>query len=339
MAGLIWVIAEQANGEITDPTIEMLQDACELGKQLPAQVWAVLATDEMGPEGWEEQVGAHGADQLRLIDLSSLLNPTPEMYALALSELARETAPALVLVPNTLAGHELGARLASRWNAGFVNDCVSFRLTPEGRIETTSLTHGEQLETISVFQKEPAVISFRPNSAGIGPPDAGRRAEKHVHRFELGKEQLTERMERIIPGAPNQIDITESDFIISAGRGAGSRESIILLEQLACVLGASVACTRLVDDNGLISQERRVGLTGKTVKPQVYIAIGVSGAREHVVGMDKSKSIIAINNDPKAEIFNLAHLGILGDAREIMLAMLKEMGNKDWLESPGGDTP
>jgi electron transfer flavoprotein alpha subunit len=184
------------------------------------------------------------------------------------------------------------------------------------------------LETIVTFSKGPAIISFRPGSAGIGAPTAGRRAKEYSSQIDLSSYQCEQNVQGIFPADPRKIDITEADFIVACGHGVGTQDNFLILQELADRLGAAVAGTRRANDKGWVNIERRVGLTGKTICPQLYLAVGISGAREHVVGMDTSKAIVAINKNPRAEIFRLAHLGVIGDSREIMLALLQRLKEK-----------
>jgi len=215
-----------------------------------------------------------------------------------------------------------------KWHTGYANDCVSFSIGIKGNVEATRISHGEQLETVVAFSKGPAVISFRPGSAGIGVPTKNRKAKEITHQIDLTSYPFKQKVQGIFPADPRRIDITEADFIVACGHGVETQDNFRILQELADRLGASVAGTRRANDKGWINIERRVGLTGKTICPQFHLSIGISGAREHVVGMDTSKVIIAINKDSKAGIFRLAHLGVVGDAREVMLALLQKLKEK-----------
>jgi electron transfer flavoprotein alpha subunit len=231
----------------------------------------------------------------------------------------------LVIIANTIDGQEIAARLAIKWNTAYAHDCVSFSVNPKGGVEATRITHGEEQETIVSFRKYPAIISFRAGSAGLGVQTSGRRAKEEDYVVDLSTTRFDQKLTKIIPADPCKVDICEADFILACGYGIKDQDTFNISQELAKRLGAAVAGTRRANDKGWIGMERRVGLTGKTVTPQVYMAVGISGAREHVVGMDTSKTVIAINTDPKAEIFRLAHKGYVGDAKEVMLALLKRL--------------
>ncbi len=330
MVGPIWVLVDHSKGQITYVTKEMVQDANEVARSLGVQVWAVLiGGDESAEEPWDEQVGRFGADHLVRVSAIGVRFLTAEVYSIILDELSRQyEKPYLMIIANSIEGQEIGARLATRWGTGYANDCVSFSIGLKGNVEATRITHGEQLETIVAFSKGPAIISFRPGSAGIGLPTEGHRAKEYSSQIDLSSYLCEQDIQGIFPADPRKIDITEADFIVACGHGVGTQDNFLILQELADKLGAAVAGTRRANDKGWVNIERRVGLTGKTVCPQLYLAVGISGAREHVVGMDTSKAIVAINKNPRAEIFRLAHLGVIGDSREIMLALLRKLKEK-----------
>ncbi len=327
MVGPIWLLVDHSRGQITFVTKEMLQDASEVARSLGAQVWAILINgDEAAEEPWDEQVGVFGADHLLRIRAAGLPYLTAEACSFILDELSGPyERPYLVVVANSIEGQEIATRLATKWDTGYANDCVSFSIGLKGNVEATRITHGEQLETIVAFSKDPAVISFRPGSAGIGASVAGRKAKEYLYEIDLTPHKFEQSVRGLFPADPRKIDISEADSIVACGYGVGSQANFLILQELADKLGAAIAGTRRANDKGWVNIERRVGLTGKTVCPQLYLAVGISGAREHVVGMDTSKVIVAINKDSRAEIFRLAHLGVIGDAEEVMLALLKKL--------------
>jgi electron transfer flavoprotein alpha subunit len=329
MAGPIWVLVNHSRGQITFVTKEMLQDANEVARSLGVSVWAILINGDASEEPWEDQVGAFGANYLLRVSATGLPYLTAEAYSIILEELSgKYEKPYLMIIANSMEGQEIAARLAMKWDTGYANDCVSFSIGIKGNVEATRVTYGEQLETIVAFSKEPAVISFRPGSAGIGVPTEDRKAKEYSYQVDLTSHKFEQKVQGIFPADSRKIDITEADFIFACGHGVGTQDNFLILQELADRLGASVAGTRRANDKGWINIERRVGLTGKTICPQLYVAIGISGAREHVVGMDSSKVIVAINKDSRAEIFRLAHLGVIGDAREVMLALLQKLKEK-----------
>lgn len=328
--GPIWVLVNHSRGQITFVTKEMLQDADGVARSLGAEVWAILINgDEPTEEPWDEQVSAFGADHLLRVSTVGMPSLTAEAYCAILEKLSEKyEKPYLMVIAHSIEGQEIAARLAMKWQTGYANDCVSFSIGIKGNVEATRVSYGEQLETIVAFSKEPAVISFRPGSAGIGAPTKIRKAKEVILQIDLTSYPFKQKVRRIFPADPRRIDITEADFVVGCGHGVGTQENFLILQELADRLGASVAGTRRANDKGWINIERRVGLTGKTICPQFYLSIGISGAREHVVGMDTSKIVVAINKDSKAEIFRLAHLGVIGDAREVMLALLHQLKEK-----------
>ncbi|WP_170302057.1 electron transfer flavoprotein subunit alpha/FixB family protein [Desulfosarcina widdelii] len=324
--GSIWVLVDQSKGYLTFASKEMLQDASEAGRHQGIKVHAVLIGGEVENETWAEQVGSYGADLLIRVDLAGINHLTAEASAYVLDKLSiKYPKPYLMLIGGTIEGQEIAARLAIRWKTAYAHDCVSFSIKSNGIVEAIRSTHGEKLETIVSLTQRPAIVSFKPNSAGVGPKNEDCKAGETTFTIDLTGSRFDQNVLRTIPADPALVDIGETDFILACGHGVVDKEGFEILQELAVRLGASVAGTRRANDEGWIGIERRVGLTGKTVAPQIYMAVGISGAREHVVGMDDSKIIIAINKEPKAEIFRLAHKGFIGDSKEIMSSLLKKL--------------
>jgi electron transfer flavoprotein alpha subunit len=322
----IWVLVHHSKGNIAFATKEMLQDAKEAAHALGMEVWAILINGGSNAEPWAEQVGAFGADGLVRVHAEGVLHLSAEALALILDELrSAYGAPHLMLIANTLEGQEIAARLAMKWNTAYAHDCVSFSVNLEGKVEAIRVTHREEKETIVSFQKYPAIVSFRPGSAGLGAETPGRVVKQEDYIVDLSTKRFDQRITKMIAADPSKVDICEADFILACGYGVKDDETFRIFQEVAKRLGAAVAGTRRANDKGWINTERRVGLTGKTVTPELYMAVGISGAREHVVGMDGAKTIVAINNDAKAEIFRLAHRGYIGDGKEVMLALLKRL--------------
>jgi len=304
----------------------MLQDASDAAKVLQTEVWAVIINPEESEEAWEVQVGSYGADVLIQVEAGEIPYWTAEVQALLLDQLSKSVGiPHLVILSGSVVGQETAARLAIKWDTAYVHKCVQFSIHSNGMVEAARSTHRGNQETIVSIRTVPAIVSFLPGSAGVGAKMKDRIAEKRVYSESLATAQLEQHFCNMIPADPATIDIREADFILACGHGVGDDETFEILQELAKRLGASVAGTRRANDKGWIGMERRIGLTGKTVSPQVYMAIGISGAREHVVGMEESKTIIAVNTDARAEIFRIAHKGAVGDAREVILSLLERL--------------
>lgn len=321
----IWIIVDFIEGKLSETSKEMLQDADTLAQVLRVEVWAVVIdvlTETNDKRA--EQVAAYGASHLIQIRVTWLNRLTPEVQTLALVKTAESAGlPMLVVIANNHYGQEIGARLAAKWGIGFFNDCVNYAIDSSAQVRVTRAISSGQWEAVLTCEG-PLIISFRPGAAGVGPALRDRKVEERLYEVVLDDTLLTQQIVRDIPVEPREVDITEADVIVAGGGGIGSKQNFRLLEEVADALRGSVAGSRIADDNGWINTERRVGLTGKTVSPKVYIAIGISGAREHTVGMSTAQTIIAINNNPRAEIFKMAHLGLVGDALEVMKALLKK---------------
>ena len=328
--GPIWVLVPQSKGNISFASKEMLQDANEAAHALRMEVWAILINGGSAEEHWAEQVGGFGADRLVRVHVKGVPHLSAEAFAFILDELRIGYGePHLVIIANTIEGQEIAARLAMKWDTAYAHDCVSFSVNLEGKVEAVRVTHREDKETIVSFQKYPAIVSFRPGSAGVGAQTHGRMAKEENYAVDLSTKRFDQKLIKMIPADPNKVDICEADFILACGYGVKDEHTFGILQEVAKRLGAAVAGTRRANDKGWIDMERRVGLTGKTVTPEVYMAVGISGAREHVVGMDTSRTVIAVNTDAKAEIFRLAHRGYIGDGKEVLLALLKRLEDSE----------
>lgn len=324
--GPIWVPVHHSKGSIAFVSKEMLQDAHEAACALRMEVWAILINGGSNEHHWAEQVGAFGADRLIRVHAEGVPYLSAEALASIVDELRIEYGePHLVLIANTIEGQEIAARLGMKWNTGYAHDCVSFSVNLEGRVEATRVTHREDKETIVSFKRYPAIVSFRPGSAGLGAQTAGRMAMEEDYVVDLSTKRFDQELIKMSTADPSKVDICEADFILACGYGVKDEDTFGIFQEVAKRLGAAVAGTRRANDEGWIDMERRVGLTGKTVTPEVYMAVGISGAREHVAGMDTARTVIAINTDAKAEIFRIAHKGYIGDGKEVMLALLKRL--------------
>ena len=324
------MLVHHRKGSIAFASKEMLQDAHEAAYSLSMEVWAILINGGSAEEHWAEQVGGFGADRLVRVHAEGVPHLTAEALAFILDELRIGYGePHLVIIANTIEGQEIAARLAMKWNTVYAHDCVSFSVNPEGRVEAIRVTHLEDKETIVVFQKYPAIVSFRPGSGGLGAQTVGRMAKEEDYFIDLSTKRFDQKLIKMISADSRKVDICEADFILACGYGVKDEETFGIFQEVAKRLGAAVAGTRRANDKGWIDMERRVGLTGKTVTPEVYMAVGISGAREHVVGMDTARTVIAINTDAKAEIFRLAHKGYIGDGKEVMLALLERLKDSE----------
>ena len=314
----ILVLAEHAGGEVKKVTYELITLARRFGE--PAVVWTGPGAEE-GQQGCAEFGAArvYVAGDARFDDY--VVAPTAELLA----QLVREKSPALVLVAGTAEGKEIAARLAVKTGSGLLTDAVDLTPGPDGSpVAEQSIFGGATIVHAKVTRGTP-IVAMRPHS--VAPEPAPGAAElSPVSMFEefVGA-KITG---RVVAERGERPDLTEATIVVSGGRGTGGAEGFGVIEQLADALGAAVGASRAVTDAGWYPHQFQVGQTGKTVSPQLYMAIGISGAIQHRAGMQTSKTIIAVNKDAEAPIFELADFGVVGDLFKVVPQLLEEIGKR-----------
>ncbi len=318
MAGAVWVLAEQWRGGLSEVTYELLALGRELAEGLGVSLEAVLLGSEA--ESMAASLGA--ADRVLYVDSPALAEPIGEVGSLALKELADERKPGVVLVPLTNVSADLLGLLPARLGAPLVNFCVEAKAAGGG-LEARCLVFGGKMEVRVVPQGDTVVIGVLP---GFRKADDGRSM----------KAPEVEKVPAVLPTgarvrlvgyeepAAGDIDITQQDVLVSVGRGLQGEANLDLAEELADVLGGAVSGSRPAIDLGWLPVTRQVGKSGMSVKPKLYLALGISGAPEHVEGMKGSTLIIAVNTDPGAPIFNVAHYGVAEDLLEVVPALIEQ---------------
>lgn len=315
MAGDIWVLAEHWRGQLSGATHEMLVLGRELASTLAVKVEAVLLGHNARDLG--QTLGA--ADSVLYVDHPALAQPTSEAYAEVLSSLLKERRPKSLLIPLTSLSWDLGALLAAKLGVPFINSCKDIRVV-DGNLQATCLLYGGKIEVTASAVGEPMILGVLP---GARPAEHTEQTPSIEQVQVMLPETLKVRWTRYLEPETSDVDITDLDVLVAVGRGIGDQEPVALAEELATALGGAVCGSRPVIDQGWLPLSRQVGSSGVHVKPKLYLALGISGAPEHVEGMKDSELIIAINTDPAAPIFHVAHYGIVGDAVD-MLTALKE---------------
>lgn len=315
MRGSVWVVAETWRGRLTEITFEALALGREVADGLGAPLEAVLLGHECS--SLAEELGC--ADRVLYADHPALADPIPEMHAQALAALASERKPGAVIVPLTNATMGVGTLLAARLNAPGINFTVDLRVS-DGCLEARCLLYGGKIEAAVRPLGEPAIFGLWP---GARRAEAGRSAR--TCPVEQVSAPLSDddrvQLKRYIEPEAGEIDLTRQDILVAVGRGIQSKDNLDLAEELAAALGGAVCGSRPVVDQGWLPLSRQIGKSGLTVKPKLYLAAGISGAPEHVEGMKDSALIVAVNTDPHAPIFNIAHYGVVADALELLPAL------------------
>ena len=325
----VFIFAEQVDNKISNIAYELLGKAKDLAKDLGTEVTAVLIGS--GVKDLADSLAVYGADRVIVVDDPELKDYRTEPYAHALASVINEFKPEIMLVGATAIGRDLGPRVSARVATGLSADCTSleignFPLEPVANQEqlhnqllmTRPAFGGNTIATIACPYNRPQMATVRPGVMQKIAPIEGAKA--NVVEFNPGFTPDNKYVEilDIVKSVVDTVDISEAKILVSGGRGVGSAENFKLLDDLAEVLGGTVSCSRAVVDNGWKPKDLQVGQTGKTVRPNVYFAIGISGAIQHTAGMEESDIIIAINKDESAPIFDVADYGIVGDLNKIV---------------------
>lgn len=320
----VYVFIEQRDGKIQNVAFELLGKARELADTLGQKVVAVLPGYEV--EGLAGQCIAAGADRVIVADAPELKDYTTEPYAQVMEQVIAERKPAIVLFGATTIGRDLGPRLSARVETGLTADCTGLEISEEGNLMMTRPAFGGNLmATIVCKDHRPQMSTVRPGVMRRSEPDASRTGEVEKLDIRFRPEKFRVRVVETVKENKDKVDISEARILISGGRGVGSGDGFDRLRELADTLDAEVSSSRAMVDAGIIDHDRQVGQTGKTVRPDVYFAFGISGAIQHLAGMEESGLIIAVNKDKFAPIFSVADLGIVGDLHKIVPLLTRRL--------------
>ncbi|MFG6393030.1 MAG: electron transfer flavoprotein subunit alpha/FixB family protein [Lachnospiraceae bacterium] len=332
----VYVFAQQVDNELSGIAFELLGKAKELAKDLDTDVTAMLLGD--GIKGLADQLAEYGADKVIVVDDPELKEYRTEPYAHAVSSIINEYKPEIVLVGATAIGRDLGPRVSARVATGLTADCTvleigDFPLNPvpgqEQKHNQLLMTRpafgGNTIATIACPDNRPQMATVRPGVMQKIDPVQGAKAEVIEYNPGFTPNDKYVEIVEIVKEISNTVDIMDAKILVSGGRGVGSKENFQILQDLADVIGGTVSCSRAVVDNGWMPKELQVGQTGKTVRPNVYFAIGISGAIQHAAGMEESDIIVAINKDETAPIFDIADYGVVGDLNKIVPKLTEEL--------------
>ena len=332
----VYVFAQQVDGVVGGIAFELVGEAKKLAKDLNEEVTAILIGSDI--KGQADELGAYGADRVIVVDDPALKDYRTEPYTHAMASVIKKYKPEIVLIGATAIGRDLGPRLAARIHTGLTADCTKldigdFPLNPvpgkEQKHNQLLMTRpafgGNTIATIACPEFRPQMATVRPGVMQKLPKDPSHKAV--VEEYNPGFEENSNYVEilEIVKAVSDVVDIMDAKILVSGGRGVGSEENFKLLDDLAEVLGGTVSCSRAVVDAGWKSKDLQVGQTGKTVRPHVYFAIGISGAIQHLAGMEESDIIIAINKDENAPIFDVADYGIVGDLNKVVPALTEKL--------------
>jgi electron transfer flavoprotein alpha subunit len=336
----VFIYAQQVDNQISSISYELLGKAKELAAPLNTDVTAVLIGSNV--KGLADQLAEYGADKVIVVDDPVLETYRTEPYAHALASVINEYKPEIMLVGATAIGRDLGPTVSARVKTGLTADCTvleigDFPLTPvpgkedEQKHNQLLMTRpafgGNTIATIACPDNRPQMATVRPGVMQKIDPIKGAKATVIEYNPGFTKNNRYVDIMEVVKAVGSVENIMDAKVLVSGGRGIGSKENFAMLKELADVFGGMVSCSRAVVENGWLAQDYQVGQTGKTVRPKIYFAIGISGAIQHVAGMEESDLIVAINKDPDAPIFDVADYGIVGDLHKIvpmLTAQLKE---------------
>ncbi len=313
----IFVFAEQRHGKIQNVAYELLGKARDLADPTGQKVYAILLGDKIAAEA--KNLIAAGADEVLVVEDAALATYTTEPYAQSMAYLMDKYKPEVVLIGATTIGRDLGPRLSARTVTGLTADCTKLEIGETGDLLMTRPAFGGNLmATIICTEHRPQMATVRPGVMKRREKDEKRAGNVVNETVPFDRSKFLVKVVKEEITANDKVDITEARILVSGGRGVGSKEGFKKLEALANVIGAQVSSSRAMVDAGVMSHDRQVGQTGKTVRPACYFACGISGAIQHLAGMEESEFIIAINKDKAAPIFGTADLGIVGDLHKIL---------------------
>ncbi|MCI8508104.1 MAG: electron transfer flavoprotein subunit alpha/FixB family protein [Lachnospiraceae bacterium] len=339
----VYVFAQQVDNQLSGIAFELLGKAKDLAKDLDTYVAAVLIGSDV--KGLADQLAEYGADKVIVVDDPELKEYRTEPYTHALASVINEYKPEIVLVGATAIGRDLGPRVSARVQTGLTADCTvleigDFPINPIPNQEqkhnqllmTRPAFGGNTIATIACPDNRPQMATVRPGVMQKIEPVKGAKAEVIDYNPGFTPDNKYVEILEIVKAVSDTVDIMDAKILVSGGRGVGNAENFKILQDLADAIGGTVSCSRAVVDSGWLPRDLQVGQTGKTVRPNVYFAIGISGAIQHVAGMEESDIIIAINKDEDAPIFDVADYGIVGDLNKIVpqltAAVKAEIANK-----------
>ncbi len=319
------VFIEQRKGKIESVALELLGKGREIADQLGDSLQAILIGNNVAHLA--DSLIAYGADEVVVIEDEMLELYTTEPYAKSLTAAIKAKKPEILLIGATTIGRDLAPRVAARIHTGLTADCTSLEIDEETRnlLMTRPAFGGNLMATITCTEHRPQMSTVRPGVMLRIDKDETRTGTVEVLEVPFEPSDMRVEVLEVVEEKKKKVKIEAANILVSAGRGIGKAENFHILDELADKLGGLVSATRAVVDAGWLDSSRQVGQTGKTVRPDLYIACGISGAIQHLAGMEESDLIIAINKNPNAPIFEVADVGIVGDVNQVIPEVLKQL--------------
>lgn len=318
-----WVFVEQDRGKPARVSLELLGKGRDLAEKLGGELTAIVLGDSLGSV--PHDLVAYGAERVLVADHPLLKDYRTELYTEVIAAQVQEKKPEVLVVGATPIGRDLAPRLAFRLDTGCTADCTELDIDRENRlfVSTRPAFGGNVLATIICPNHRPQMSTVRPGVMPLPEKDPGRRGEVVLLDIPIREEGIKVKILETVEVVSEGVAIEEADRVVCVGMGGADQETFAMVRELADRLGAEVAATRVAVEAGWLTHDSQVGQTGKTIRPELYVACGVSGAVQHTAGMSGSKLVVAVNKDPKAEIFTYADYGIVGDLREVLPAIIE----------------
>ncbi len=321
----ILVVAEHRKGAIRDVTYEMITKGRELAEQGDLDLCVAVLGDEVGSVA--DEIAKRAPDKVLLGEHEALREYTHDGYETALASIIRERTPVVTMVGHTAYGTDFAPSLAAGLGLPLVSDCIDLRLEDGVLVATRQFYQGRVNAEIEVDNSRGSIVTVRPTEFPPASP-AEPKAKVESVEVSVGPEAVRTEFLEFRELETAGVDISQAAVLVAVGRGIGEEENLSVAQALADLLGGVLGASRPVTDQGWLPKERQVGQTGKTVKPKLYIALGISGAMQHIMGMKSSDLIIAINKDPKAPIFNYAHYGVVADLFDVVPLWTEKLREK-----------
>ncbi|HFL2527678.1 electron transfer flavoprotein subunit alpha/FixB family protein [Clostridioides difficile] len=323
--GNVLVVIEQRENVIQTVSLELLGKATEIAKDYDTKVSALLLGSKV--EGLIDTLAHYGADEVIVVDDEALAVYTTEPYTKAAYEAIKAADPIVVLFGATSIGRDLAPRVSARIHTGLTADCTGLAVAEDTKLllMTRPAFGGNIMATIVCKDFRPQMSTVRPGVMKKNEPDETKEAVINRFKVEFNDADKLVQVVQVIKEAKKQVKIEDAKILVSAGRGMGGKENLDILYELAEIIGGEVSGSRATIDAGWLDKARQVGQTGKTVRPDLYIACGISGAIQHIAGMEDAEFIVVINKNPEAPIFKYADVGIVGDVHKVLPELISQL--------------
>ncbi len=322
----ILVVAEQRDGELNRSTLEAVVAAQKLGKHLSKEPALVVLGKDIGDLA--ENLSSKGVKEVLAVDDEKLMHYTPDAYSAALKQIIEQESPQYVLFSHTYMVRDFAPKLAAALGKPLVSDCVRYKIEDGVPVFVRQVFQGKIDADFTLEGDGPHLVSFQVGAFNADNLDTSVSGSVRPADVSLGEVAVRTKVLEIFEGVKQEVDLSKAERIVSIGRGIKKEENLELMKQLAAALQAEIAASRPVCDDGWLPLDRQIGSSGQTVAPKLYMAVGISGAIQHIVGMKNSGTIVAINKDPHAPIFDIADYGVVGDLFEVVPEIISALKEK-----------